>query len=59
MLLPGKLKVKVDEKTLEKHLNLYRPRTAVGNVSGNRCESDFRFRGRELDPGLILYFRGD
>ena len=29
------------------------PRSAVGNVS------DFRSRGRELDPGLVPYFRGD
>ena len=27
------------------------PRSAVGNVSGNRCESDCRSRGREFDPG--------
>ena len=25
------------------------PRSAVGNVSGNRCESDCRSRGREFD----------
>ena len=30
------------------------PRSAVGNVSGNRCESD---RGREFDPGPVPYFR--
>ena len=35
------------------------PRSAVGNVSGNRCESDCRSRGREFDPGPVLYFRGD
>ena len=35
------------------------PRRAVGNVSGNRCESDCRSRGRELDPGPVPYFRGD
>ena len=35
------------------------PRSAVGNVSGNRCESDCRSRGREFDPGLVPYFRGD
>ena len=29
------------------------PRSAVGNVSGNRWESDCRSRGRELDPGLV------
>ena len=32
---------------------------AVGNVSGYRCVSDCRSRGREFDPGLVLYFRGD
>ena len=26
------------------------PRSAVGNVSGNRCEPDCRFRGRESIP---------
>ena len=31
-----------------------RPRSAVGNVSGNRYKSDCRSRGREFDP-----FRGD
>ena len=35
------------------------PRSAVGKVSGNRCESDFRSRGREFDPGPVPYFRGD
>ena len=33
--------------------------SAVGNVSGNRCVSDCRSRGREFDPGLVPYFRGD
>ena len=32
------------------------PRSAVGNVSGNRCESDCRSRGRELNPGLTPSF---
>ena len=36
-----------------------RPRSAVGNVSGNRCESDCRSRGREFDPGPVPYFLGD
>ena len=31
----------------------------VGNVSGYRCVSDCRSRGREFDPGLIPYFHGD
>ena len=35
------------------------PRSAVGNVSGYGCVSDCRSRGRELDPGLVPYFRGD
>ena len=35
------------------------PRSTVGNVSGNRCESDCRSRGREFDPGPVPYFRGD
>ena len=34
-------------------------RSAVGNVSGYRCVSDFRSRGREFDPGPVPYFRGD
>ena len=35
------------------------PHGAVGNVSGYRCVSDCRSRGREFDPGLVPYFRGD
>ena len=35
------------------------PRSAVGNVSGYRCVSDSRSRGREFDPGPVPYFRGD
>ena len=35
------------------------PRSAVGNLSGNRGESDCRSRGREFDPGPVPYFRGD
>ena len=26
------------------------------NVSGYRCEFDYRSRGREFDPGLVPYF---
>ena len=29
------------------------------NVSGNRCESDCRSRGREFDPDPVPYFLGD
>ena len=36
-----------------------RPRSAVRNVSGNRCESACGSRGREFDPGPVPYFRGD
>ena len=35
------------------------PRSAVGNVSGNRCVSDCWSRGREFDPGPVPFFRGD
>ena len=35
------------------------PRSEVGNVSGYRCVSDCRSRGREFDPGPVPYFRGD
>ena len=35
------------------------PRSAVGNVSGYRCVSDCRSKGREFDPGPVPYFRGD
>ena len=31
-------------------------RSAVGNMSGNRCESDCRSRGSEFDPGPVPYF---
>ena len=35
------------------------PRSAVCNVSGNRCESDYRSRGREFNASLVSYFRRD
>ena len=35
------------------------PRSAVGNVSGYRCVSDCRSRGREFDHGPVPYFHGD
>ena len=35
------------------------PHSAVGNVSGYRCVSDCRSRGREFDPGPVPYFRAD
>ena len=38
---------------------LAEPRSAVGNMSGYRCVSDCRSRGREFDPGPVPHFRGD
>ena len=35
------------------------PRSAVGNVSGYKCVSDCKSRGREFDPGPVPYFLGD
>ena len=35
------------------------PRSAVSNVSGNRCESGCRSRGSEFDPNLVPYFHRD
>ena len=35
------------------------PRSAVGNVSGYRCVSDCRSRGRYFDPGPVPYFCGE
>ena len=35
------------------------PRSTVGNVSGNRCESDCRSSGNDFDPGPVPYFRGN
>ena len=40
-------------------LNTAAPHSAVGSVSGYRCVSDCRSRGREFDPGPVPYFRGD
>ena len=33
------------------------PRSAVDNVSGNRCDSYCRSRGHGFDPGMVPYFR--
>ena len=35
------------------------PRSAVGNVSGNRWDPNCRSRGREFNPGPVPYFHGD
>ena len=48
-----------DSISLSFKTRLTGPRSAVGNVSGNRCESDCRSRGREFDPGPVPYFPGD
>ena len=47
----------VEDLHLLFYLFFYRPRSAVGNVSGYRCMSDCRSRGREFDRAP--YFRGD
>ena len=58
--------LKLGSHNRKKHLSLSNsttvsagPRSAVGNVSGYRCVSDCRSRGREFDPGPVPYFRGD
>ena len=48
----------ISMQNLKKKNTMTGPRSAVGNVSGNRCESDCRYRGREFDPGPVPYFRG-
>ena len=35
------------------------PHSAFSNVSGYRCESDYKFRGSEFDPSPVPYFCGD
>ena len=35
------------------------PRSPVGNVSDNRCESDCRSRGHKFDPCPVPYLHGD
>ena len=52
------------KRQIRKRKRLYRkanhgPRSAVGNVSGYRCVSDCRSRGREFDPCPVPYFRRD
>ena len=34
-------------------------RSEVSNVSGYRCVSDCRSRGREFNPSPVPYFRGN
>ena len=46
-------------KIVNKYAPIAGPHSAVGNVSGYRCVSDCRSRGREFDPGPAPYFRGD
>ena len=53
-------KINFSEKFFQEyHQSVIGPRSPVGNVSGNRCKSDCRSRGREFDPGPVPYFRGD
>ena len=47
------------KRLLDHVLNPTGPRSAVGNVSGSRCESDCRSRGQEFDHGPVPYFHGD
>ena len=58
-LKPAKPQSWVKHSTNEPPHSLAGPRSAVGNVSGYRCVSDCRARGREFDPGPAPYFRGD
>ena len=39
--------------------NFTGPRSTAGYMSGHRCLSDCRSRGREFDTGPVPYFRGD
>ena len=50
-----------DDSDEDKDENRYLtgPPSVVRNVSDYRCSSDCRSRGREFDPGLVPYFRGD
>ena len=65
--IPIILHIVSDESFLYAHTTLYLmlyidsywPRCTVGSVTGNRCESDCRSRGRKFDPGPVSYFRGD
>ena len=41
------------------YISINSPHSAVGNVSGYRCVSDCRSRGREFDPGPVPYFLGN
>ena len=50
MSLGGEMKISVNKTGL---------RSAVGKLSGYKCMSDCRSRGREFDPGPVPYFRGD
>ena len=54
-------KNKFDQEIPQLQINSWHigARSAVGNVSGNRCQSDCISRGRKFDPGPVLYFLGD
>ena len=46
-------------KSVATTIHVIGPQIIVGNVSGNRCESDYRSRGLEYDPCLVPYFNED
>ena len=45
--------------TVKAYWTYTEPLSTVGNMSGNRCKSDCRSRGREFDPDPVSYFRGN
>ena len=50
----------IKSDNVKKNQNIFtEPSSAVGKVSGNRCESDCWSRGREFDPSPVSYFHGD
>ena len=49
----GNFEMYIEWQPCENHCPFIGPRSAVGNVSGYRCVSDCRSRGREFDPGLV------
>ena len=62
-IAPSKAVVGVDRPMQAIFMHIQKPYTrphrAVGNVSGNRCESDCRSRGPEFDPWPVSRFHGD
>ena len=50
---------KVSTNLYHIRLTIVGPHSAVGSVSGYRCMSVCRSRGREFDLSPVQYFRGD